>query len=118
MDERLVAVREEIDGGGVSPRSLVLLFNTASDAGNAGDVETLEQTLELARAVAGREDASFRGDAERLVAICEQTMAAVGARAGPSGAPEAAHDVTACPDCGNEVAVSAVRCRRCGHLFL
>jgi hypothetical protein len=114
VDDRVSEVREQVDAGRVSPQSLVVLFNAASDAGHARDLETLEQTLELARAIAGSEP-SFRADAERLVAICEQTLDAV--RVGASATPGAEAAPT-CPECGNEVAASALRCRRCGHLFL
>lgn len=116
MDERLSAVREEIDSGRVSPRSLVLLFNAASDAGHDGDLAALEETLALARAVAGA-GSSFRADAERLVAICEDAMSAIGRDSGAAVAASSAEPAATCPDCGNEVAANAVRCRRCGHLF-
>ena len=51
MDERLSTVREELEAGSVSPHSLVLLFNTASEADYAGDLTTLEQT---SRELAGK----------------------------------------------------------------
>lgn len=114
MDSRLLEVRAQIDAGQVSPNSLMLLFNTATDAGHAHDLETLEQTLELARAIAGT-DPTFAADAERLVEICEEMLTAVGAS---SPQPTAAPKSPRCPECGNEVSASAVRCRRCGHLLL
>lgn len=86
MDERLLAVRAEIDAGSVSPHSLVLLFNTASDADHAGDIATLEQTLDLARAIAGMSGESLQAEAERLAAICEQSLT--------NAAPEPVTDLT------------------------
>ena len=38
MDERVVAVRQEIEAGSASPQALVLPFNAASDAELAGDI--------------------------------------------------------------------------------
>jgi hypothetical protein len=117
MDERLEAVREEIEAGGVSPHSLVVLFNAASDAEHAGDLETLEETLELARAIAERAGESLQAEATRLATICEQSLAGVRERQASqtSGQREGRVD---CPECGNEVAPGALRCRRCGHLFI
>lgn len=111
-DDRVAAVREELDRGGASARSLVLLSNAATDARHDGDVPTLEQTLALARRVAEAEP-RFRADAEQLVAICEQALVAV-----VEGSRSRVPDAIACPECGNDVSASALRCRRCGHLFL
>ncbi len=117
MDERLSAVREELEAGSVSPHSLVLLFNSASEAEHAGDLATLEQTLDLARAIAEAAGETLRAEAERLAAICEQTLASVRQRqVGATTKP--ADGMIACPDCGNEPPANALRCRRCGHLFI
>jgi ribosomal protein L40E len=107
MDERLVAVRQEIEAGSVSPHSLVFLFNAASDAEHAGDIATLEQTLGLARAIAEAAGESLQAEAERLATICAQ-----------SAATEARGGMIICPECGNEVPADALRCRRCGHRFI
>jgi hypothetical protein len=118
MDERLTAVRQEIEAGTVSPHSLVLLFNAASDAEHAGDVATLEQTLELARAIAEVAGESLQAEALRLATICEQSLASVRERQQASGASEARAGMISCPECGNEVPANALRCRRCGHRFI
>lgn len=110
-DERLTSVRFEVESGSVSPQSLVALFNAASDADHDGDLATLRQTLELARAIAGAEG-SYRSDAEQLVAICERMLGAA------AGTGSTSSESIVCPECGNEVTASALRCRRCGHLFL
>ena len=88
MDDRLGAVREEVESGSVSPQSLVLLFNVASDAEHAGDVATLERTLDLARAIAAMAGENLRAEAERLAGICEQSLASVRERLESSGASE------------------------------
>ena len=89
MDERVAAVRQEIESGNVSPQALVLLFNAASDAEHVGDVPTLEQTLNLARAIAEMAAESLQAEAERLAVICEQSLANVRERqeAGQSTEP-------------------------------
>jgi len=117
MDERLSAVREELEAGSVSPHSLVLLFNSASEAEHAGDIATLEQTLDLARAIAEAAGETLKAEAERLAAICEQNLANVRQReAGATTKP--ADGMFTCPECGNELPDNALRCRRCGHLFI
>jgi hypothetical protein len=116
MDE-LTVVRDEIEAGNVSPHSLVLLFNAASDAEHAGDLATLEKTLDLARAIAGMAGESLQAEATRLATICEQSLAGVRARQEAS-APTESRDRMLCPECGNEVSADAVRCRRCGHRFI
>ena len=116
MDERLVAVRAELEAGSVSPQSLVLLFNAASDADHAADVPALEETLELARALAALADETLRPEAERLVRICEQSLAGVRDRQAQGESLGGGAGV--CPECGSEVPGDAVRCRRCGHRFV
>ena len=117
MDERLSTVREELEAGSVSPQSLVLLFNAASEADHAGDLTTLEQTLDLARAIAEAAGETLQAEAERLAAICEQSLANVRQReAGATTKP--ADGMFTCPECGNELPDNALRCRRCGHLFI
>ena len=118
MDDRLAAVREEVESGSVSPQSLVLLFNVASDAEHAGDVATLERTLDLARAIAEMAGENLRAEAERLAGICEQSLASVRERHESSGASEPGAGSMICPECGNEVPTDALRCRRCGHRFI
>jgi predicted RNA-binding Zn-ribbon protein involved in translation (DUF1610 family) len=115
MDERVAAVQQEIDAGGVSPHALVLLFNAASDAEHAGDTVTLDQTLKLARAIAEIAEENLQAEAERLALICEQSLASVRERQLPGQVVDAA---PTCPECGNEVLADAVRCRRCGHRFI
>jgi hypothetical protein len=117
MDERLAAVQQEIEGGSVSPQALVLLFNAASDAEHAGDIATLEQTLELARAIAETTEENFQAEAERLAAICAQSLASVRERQEAGESREPRDGMIGCPECGNEVSVDALRCRRCGHRF-
>ncbi len=116
MDERLSSIVAELDSGNLSPHSLVLLFNAASDAEHAGDLETLEQTRELARAIAASAEDTLRAEAERLVTLCEQSVANVRERRGEASEPPAS--TIACPECGAELAADALRCRRCGHLFI
>jgi ribosomal protein L40E len=118
MDERLVAVRQEIEAGSVSPHSLVFLFNAASDAEHAGDIATLEQTLGLARAIAEAAGESLQAEAERLATICAQSLTSVRERHEASAATEARGGMIICPECGNEVQADALRCRRCGHRFI
>jgi hypothetical protein len=118
MDGRLTTVREEIAQGNVSPQSLVLLFNSASDAEHAGDVETLEETLALARAVAGIAGETLQAEAERLARICEQSLAGVRERHEAADGRPRGGRTAICPECGSEVAADAVRCRRCGHRFV
>jgi hypothetical protein len=117
MNERLAAVREEVEAGNVSPQSLVTLFNVASDAQHAGDLAVLEQTLVLARAIAHGDAENLRGEAERLATICEQSLASVRERSEASGARKPPGGMIICPECGNEVPGDALRCRRCGHRF-
>jgi DNA-directed RNA polymerase subunit RPC12/RpoP len=118
MDERVSAVRREIEAGSVSPHALVLLFNASSDAQHAGDIATLEQTLELARAIAGTAEEHLQAEAERLATICEQSLAGVRERQGEAGPARPRHGTIACPECGNEVPADGIRCRRCGHRFI
>jgi len=118
MDQRLAAVRDEVEAGSVTPYSLVLLFNVASDAEHDGDLGTLEQTLHLARRVVATAAEGLRVEAERLAAICEQRLADMRAHADTASPGEPGTVTLNCPDCGNEVADGALRCRRCGHLFL
>lgn len=119
MDERLTVVRQEIEAGSISPHSLVLLFNAASDADHAGDIATLEQTLDLARTIAQMAGESLRAEADRLATICEQSLTSVRERHEASGATrEPADGMITCPECGNEVPADALRCRRCGHRFI
>jgi len=116
MDDRLSTIQAEVDAGTVTPQSLVLLFNVASDADHAGDIATLEQTLSLARAVADGAGEVLRVEAERLAAICEQTLADVRQREA-GGTVEPADAPGVCPDCGSELPVNVLRCRRCGRTF-
>ena len=115
MDERLSSIRAELQTGTVSPHALVLLFNTASDADHAGDLATLEETRELARAIGRTVEEPLRAEAERLAAICEQSL--VGVRERRAGVNEPASGVIVCPECGNELLADALRCRRCGRRF-
>jgi hypothetical protein len=118
MDERLSKVREEVEAGKVTPYSLVLLFNVASDADHDGDLATLEGTLALARRIAATAGETLRVEAGRLAAICEQSLSAVRERQETTGPSKAGEGWVNCPDCGNEVPATALRCRRCGHLFM
>jgi ribosomal protein L40E len=118
MDDQLTAVRNEIEAGSVSPHSLVLLFNAASAAEHAGDVATLEQTLELARAIAEMAGETLQAEAKRLATICEQSLTSVRERLAASAATEPRERMISCPECGNEVPPDALRCRRCGHRFI
>jgi hypothetical protein len=118
MDERLSTVREEVETGNVTPYSLVLLFNVASDADHEGDIATLEQTLALARRIASTAGETLRVEADRLAVICEQSLEGVRGRQEATGSGKATTGSLNCPDCGNEVPANALRCRRCGHLFI
>ncbi len=115
MDERLSLIRAELDAGAVSPHSLVLLFNTASDADHAGDLTTLAETLALAEAIAQAVGEPLRAEAERLATICDESLASVRQR--PGRTTEPAGGMPICPDCGNELPANALRCRRCGRRF-
>jgi hypothetical protein len=116
-DERVEAVRKELASGAVSPQSLVLLFNAASDAEHARDTAALEDILAVAGQTARTADQALRADAERLLEMCEQSLLRARAPGGASGGPQAGA-ASVCPDCGNEVPSSALRCRRCGHRFI
>jgi hypothetical protein len=116
MDERLSSVRAELESGNLSPHSLVLLFNAASDAEHAGDLAALEQTQELARAIAESAEDTLRAEAERLVTLCEQSVANVRERRGEASPPPP--QTAACPECGAELSADALRCRRCGRRFI
>jgi predicted RNA-binding Zn-ribbon protein involved in translation (DUF1610 family) len=118
MNERLSTVREEVEAGSVTPYSLVLLFNVASDADHDGDLATLEQTLALARRIAATAGETLRVEAERLAAICQQSLSGVRERQATTASVQAADGSINCPECGNEVPATSVRCRRCGHLFM
>ena len=116
MSEYLDAVREHLDAGTVSAQALVLLFRAAEEAEHRLDVEELEQTLELARRVAGAAAAPLEVEAERLVALCEERLER--ARASREGVSPATSRPFACPGCGRELPESAVRCRSCGTLLV
>ena len=116
-DERVEAVRKELASGAVSPQSLVLLFNAASDAEHAKDIATLEDVLDVARETARTADPSLQTDAERLLEMCEQSLLRAREQGGAPGRPEAGA-ANLCPDCGNKVPENALRCRRCGHRFI
>ena len=115
MDERLSAIRSELEAGTISPHSLVLLFNTSSEAERAGDLTTLQATLELTRAIAAATEGTLEAEADRLAHICEQSLANVRQPQADTG-PDPLQ-ATTCPDCGNELPPNALRCRRCGHRF-
>jgi hypothetical protein len=118
MDVRLSEVRVEIESGTVSPQALATLFNVASDAEHARDLSTLEQTLALAHAIADEAAENLREEAERLATICGQSLASVRERVEATQRCEPTEGPTICPECGNEVAAEALRCRRCGHRFI
>lgn len=71
MDERLSAVRGELEASRLSSSSLVLVSQVVADAERCSDPVTLEQSLYLVRAIAERADGALRVEAERLVAACE-----------------------------------------------
>jgi ribosomal protein L40E len=116
MDERLREIEHEVDAGTVSPQSLVLLFNAASDAEHLGDLAALEKIFALARSVASAADETLRPEADRLVALCEQSLLTVRDQYEASKIQPTAESL--CPECGNEVPPNAIRCRRCGHRFI
>src|ERR1700724_2196297 len=99
MDERLSSISAELDAGTVTPYSLVLLFNTTSEAEQAGVLTTLEPTLELARAIAETAGEPLRVEAQRLAGICEQNVRNVRERTTGSTSGRA-DGMIACPDCG------------------
>ena len=113
LDERLTEVRDELQAGNVSPQVFVLLFNVLSDAAHAGDRETLTETLDLTRALTAAAPEGLKPEAERLAALCEEALDATVSR-DDAASSRAAQPLT-CPDCGNEIAPGAVRCRRCGR---
>jgi hypothetical protein len=112
MSESVDIVREHVDAGAVSGQTLVLLFQAVEEAAQRHDVDDLDETVRLAQQVVTVADAPLRGEAERLLALCEERLAhAASAGAAPPGGE------VACPGCGRAVAVSAVRCRDCGTLL-
>jgi hypothetical protein len=116
MSEYLHAVREQVDARVVSAHALVLLFRAAEEAEQGRDVDELEETLDLAKRVARLADDTLQGEAERLIALCEERLRRT---QGPSAAGAApVEELTTCPGCGRELAESAVRCRACGTLLV
>ena len=107
--EHLEPVRQEVSTGVVSAQALVLVYRALEEAAESGDAATLDESIRLARDVARLADPTLRGEAERLVALCEARREQVGIVAADGGA---------CEECGREVAQSAVRCRHCGTLLV
>jgi hypothetical protein len=114
VSDYLDAVGDQVGAGEVSGETLVLLYRAAEEAEQRHDLNELERTLELARRVAEAADEALRTDAGRLIALCEERLAAVREAAGDAG-PFSGE--IACPGCGRPVAASAVRCRACGTLL-
>lgn len=71
MDQRLEAVRTAFEAGDISSAALLLLSGVAADADREEDLGTLEETLDLARAIADSADGRLRDDAEELIAGCK-----------------------------------------------
>lgn len=115
MNEHLESVRSDLDAGGVSAETLVLLFRAAEEAEEQRDERDLEQALELAQRIVGRADAALAAEAERLLALCDERLERVrGVRHETPSSPGA----VACAGCGRPVDSSAVRCRSCGTLLV
>jgi hypothetical protein len=112
MSEYVDSVRAQIAAGDVSSQALVLLFRATEEAEQRRDVPELEETLQLARQIAGAADGTLRSEAERLVALCEEGLER--ARAGSASA----NDPSACPGCGRPLPERPVRCRSCGTLLV
>jgi hypothetical protein len=112
MIDPLEAVRDELQAGGYSPQTLVLLYNAALDAEQRHDLATLEQACRLAEQLAACIDQSLAPEAERLLTLCTESIERV--RKSSSGAPA----TIACPGCGREIPADAVRCRGCGTLLV
>lgn len=117
MSEHLDAVREELAGGTLSPQALVLVFRAAEVAAEQGDVQELEQALELARRIADEAGEGLEAEAQRLLALCEELLQRARARTPVEPAETSAGDAL-CPGCGRALPASAVRCRACGTLLV
>jgi hypothetical protein len=118
MNEYLDAVREQIGAGRVSAESLVLLFHATSEAEQRDDVPALQEALALAREITRTAEEKLRDEGERLVALCEQSLARVQTPSRSDEPRSAAGPVSTCPECGRELPVNAVRCRACGFLLV
>ena len=118
MNEQLEAVHEELQAGTVSAQSLVLLFRAASEAEERGDLPALEEALGLARGIARTAEEALRPEAERLVALCEQSLERTRRGISAAQASQGAEGIVACPECGRQLDEGAVRCRACGFLLV
>jgi hypothetical protein len=117
-NEQFEAVREELEAGTVSAQSLVLLFRAASEAEERGDFAALDDALGLAREIARVADDALEPEAERLVALCEQSVERTRQETSATQASRRAEGTVTCPECGRQLEESAVRCRACGFLFV
>jgi predicted RNA-binding Zn-ribbon protein involved in translation (DUF1610 family) len=112
MMDTLAAVRADLQAGQHSPQTFVHLFNAASEAEQRRDLATLEEARRLAEQLAASADETMAPEAQRLVAICAESVERV------RGASGGGSTTLACPGCGREISGDAVRCRRCGTLLV
>jgi hypothetical protein len=118
LNEQLEAVHEELAAGTVSAQSLVLLFRAASEAEERGDLAALDDALGLAREIARVANDALEPEAERLVALCAQSLERTRQETSAAQASQRAEGIVTCPECGRQLEESAVRCRACGFLFV
>src|SRR5205809_2845691 len=118
LDEHLEAVHKELQAGPVSAQSLVLLFRAASEAEERGDLAALDDALGLAREIARVANDALEPEAERLVALCEQSLERTRQETSAAQASRPVEGTVTCPECGRQLEESAVRCRACGFLYL
>lgn len=119
MGESIEQIREQLRAGAVTAQSLVLLFGAVAEAEERRDVPELEEALALARQIARAVDDPLAPEAERLVGLCEASLARASAAAPVTSAASAEPGREGeCPGCGRAVAADAVRCRACGVLLV
>jgi hypothetical protein len=114
VSEYLDLVDEQLETGTASAQALVLHFRAGEEAEERGDIAELERTLALAKRIVRTSEEALAGEAERLVALCEERLERT--RAAEPLAAAFPTVATSCPDCGRPISASAVRCRACGTL--
>lgn len=117
MSAYLDTVDAQLEAGTVSPQALVLLFRAAEEAEEQNDIGELERALQLAKRVAAAAGEALQTEAERLTALCEQSLQRARGRV-EVVASSATGGTSTCPGCGRPIAASAVRCRACGTLLV
>jgi hypothetical protein len=74
MDERLVAIRAQVEASGTPSASLLALTGIVTEADRNDDSDTLKQSLGLLRRVAPSTGGDLRAEVERLIRVCEQKL--------------------------------------------